>query len=144
MNGLGKGKLIEVVELAQKKELEGYEDLPTKKEMTAGSFSKEDVTRLLAETLDLTAAQVSYFAKAFPMLPTPPPTTRSTLRRQSPPRVRSPTSSASSPAEVADGRSPDGLGPFAEEHGSMIRDGVETEDERLLRVAQRSPGGFST
>ena len=68
MIGLTKGKLIEVVEIAKRKELEGYEDLPTKREMTAASFSKEDVTRLLAETLDLTAAQVSHFSKAVPIL----------------------------------------------------------------------------
>ena len=122
MMGLGKGKLISVVEMAKQKELDGYEALPSKRDMEMGNFSKEDVVRLLAEGLDLTAGQVSHFAQTVPRLTPPPPTTRTrTPRHQSPPRVRSPRSS---PASSMDGRSPEsaapgpsGMGSIAEEYG---------------------------
>ena len=150
MIGLPKGKLIKVVEIAKIKELEGYADLPTKREMEAKVFLLEDVTRLLAENLGLTAAQVAHFANEIPVLTTSLPSTRSmTPRRQSPPRVRSP-SRQSSPGDVAEGRSSEddgsryGLDAFAEEwFAKEWFDGVESQDEMLQRVASRSsPGGF--
>ena len=120
MMGFGKGKLISVVEMAKQKELAGYENLPSKRDMTMGTFSREDVVRQLAENLDLTAAQVAHFAQTVPRLTPPPPTRARTPRHQSPPRVRSPRSS---PASATDGGSPEsaagpsGMGSIAEEYG---------------------------
>ena len=94
MMGLMKGKLIAVAEMAKERELEGYEGLPSKRDMQRSTFSKEDVIRQLAETLQLTAAQVVEYATTVPRLTPPPPTRARTPRRQSPPRspLRSPTS----------------------------------------------------
>ena len=39
MIGFGKGKLISVVEMAKQKELDGYENLPSKRDMTMGTMS---------------------------------------------------------------------------------------------------------
>ena len=95
MMGFGKTKLISVAEMARQKELDGYENLPSKRDMQMATFSKEDVIRQLAENLDLTAAQVAYFAQTVPQLTPPPPTrSRRTPRHQSPPCVRSPHSSS--------------------------------------------------
>jgi hypothetical protein len=123
MMGFGKGKLISVAEMAKQKELDGYEALPSKRDMTMANFSKEELVRLLAEGLDLTAGQVSHFAQTVPRLTPPPPPTRArTPRHQSPPRVRSPRSS---PASATDGGSPEsgaarpsGMGSIAEEYVS--------------------------
>ena len=117
MMGIGKGKLISVAEMARQKELAGYENLPSKRDMQMGSFSREDVVRLLAEKLDLTAAQVAHFAQTVPRLT---PRAR-TPRHQSPTRVRSPRSS---PASATDDSSPEssaagpsGMKSIAEEYG---------------------------
>jgi len=118
MMGFGKGKLISVTEMAKQKELAGYENLPSKRDMQMGSFSREDVVRLLAENLDLTAAQVAHFAQTVPRLT---PRAR-TPRHQSPLRVRSPRSSPgsatddSSPESSAAG--PSGMGSIAEDYVS--------------------------
>ena len=46
--GFGKGKLISVVEMAKQKELDGYENLPSKRDMTMGTFSRESHRRMQA------------------------------------------------------------------------------------------------
>ena len=94
MIGLTKGKLIAVAEMAKQKEFQGYEGLPSKRDMQMGTFSREDVIRQLAETLGLTAAQVAHFAATAPTLTPHAPMRLRTPRRQSPPRspLRSPTS----------------------------------------------------
>ena len=109
MMGLMKGKLIAVAEMAKERELEGYEGLPSKRDMQRSTFSKEDVIRQLAETLQLTAAQVVEYATTVPRLTPPPPTRARTPRRQSPPRspLRSPTSvTADSPETLSPSHPP--------------------------------------
>ena len=51
--GLTKAKLVGVVELAKQRELEGYENLPSKRDMQKANFSREDVVRLLVETVEV-------------------------------------------------------------------------------------------
>ena len=118
MMGIGKGKLIGVAEIARQRQLDGYETLPSKRDMQMATFSKEDVVRQLAEVLDLTAAQVAHFAKTVPQL-TPPPSTRSRPQHQS--LVRSPHSSPGSitdesPEVTLQVAGPRGMGPIAEEY----------------------------
>ena len=110
-----KTKLIGVAEFAKQHELEGHEQLPNKRDMQRASFAKEDVVRLLAETLNLSAAQVANYVQTVPRLTPPPPTRARTPRRQSPPRspVSSPTSiTVDSPEDLTPSHS-GGVGPAA-------------------------------
>ena len=95
MMGLMKKKLIAAAEMAKQKEFQGYEGLPSKRDMQMGTFSREDVIRQLAETLGLTAAQVAHFAATAPTLTPHAPMRLRTPRRQSPKRspLRSPPTS---------------------------------------------------
>ena len=116
--GFTKGKLVSVVELAKQKELEGYENLPNRRDMQKATFPREDVVRLLVETLNLSAAQVANFLQTVPRLTPPPSTrTRTTPRRQSPPRspVGSPTSVTV--MDSPDGAGSSGLPVIAEDYG---------------------------
>ena len=128
-----KGKLVDALEVAKRKELAGYETLPSRHKMEAATFTRDDLARLLAENLDLTSAQVSYLLNVARTNP------RKSPRRTSPPRMRSPESS---PASVADGHSDAGpssqMSPI-DEHGTM--DGLETEEEAATRRL-RPAGSF--
>ena len=129
--GLMKGKLIAVAEMAKERELEGYEGLPSKRDMQRSTFSKEDVIRQLAETLRLTAAQVVEYATTVPRLTPPPPTRARTPRRQSPPRspLRSPTSVTVDSPETLSPSHRGGTGPAGTSGGGAL--GAIAEEFRI-------------
>ena len=131
MMGLMKGKLIAVAEMAKERELEGYEGLPSKRDMQRSAFSKEDVIRQLAETLRLTAAQVVEYATTVPRLTPPPPTRARTPRRQSPPRspLRSPTSVTVDSPETLSPSHRGGTGPAGTSGGGAL--GAIAEEFRI-------------
>ena len=141
MTAFTKGQMLRVANLARDNQLDGYENLQSQRLMTmaTGPEGKNFIIRQLAETLKLTAREVAHYIQESKPPSRSPRETRATVRRSSPPRVRSPGSSPDSVSVMSAESVSPSLGAIEETiddaYGSML----ETYEDAAAR-RNRIPG----